>query len=101
MYNRQQRRRAMLVLCIVALGVAMLCCACAHLTDHPCCGTRACAICTFLRLGLRPSALRVASLALVAVALACGLSSHCPSLHIPYLPLRPQGAPERLISHHN
>ena len=70
MYNRQQRRRAMLVLCIVALGIAMLCFACVHLADHPCCGTRACAICGFLRLGLRPSALRTALLMLVGVALA-------------------------------
>lgn len=70
MYNRQQRRRAMLVLCIVALGIAMLCFACVHLADHPCCGTRACAICCFLRLGLRPSALRVAPPMLVAAALA-------------------------------
>lgn len=70
MYNRQQRRRAMLVLCIVALGIAMLCFACVHLADHPCCGTRACAICGFLRLGLRPSVLRVAPPMLVAAALA-------------------------------
>ena len=70
MYNRQQRRRAMLVLCIVALGIAMLCFACVHLADHPCCGTRACAICGFLHLGLRPSVLRVAPPMLVAAALA-------------------------------
>jgi len=69
MYTRRQRQLAGLVLLVLALGVAMLCGACVHLTNHPCCGPRACAICAFLRTGLRPSALRVEAPTLVAVAL--------------------------------
>ena len=79
MYTRRQRQLAGLVLLVLALGIAMLCGACVHLTNHPCCGPRACAICTFLRTGLRPSALRAQAPVLVAVArLIIARSVTCP-----------------------
>ena len=65
MFCARQRRLAWVFMLVLALELALLCCASIHLTDHVCNDHRNCAICAFVRTGLR----RVVVAAIVAFAL--------------------------------
>ena len=61
MYSIHRRRAAWFFLLVLALELAVLCCASVHLSDHICRGheSETCAICACLRTGLRRAALAV------------------------------------------
>lgn len=67
MFNARRRRIAWLFTLVLALELAVLCCASIHLSDHACCGDE-CAICACVRAGLRRAAL--AALVLTALIAA-------------------------------
>ena len=52
MCNTRRRRLAWLFALVLIAGLALLCCASAHLSHHICCGEN-CAICACVRAGLR------------------------------------------------
>ena len=91
MHSIHRRRAAWLFLLVLALELAVLCCASAHLSDHICRGHEAetCAICACLRTGLRRAA-PAALLAPVALlgALLCRREA----------PSRDDGAPDSLVA---
>lgn len=72
MLLKRQRRLAWMFMLVLALELALLCCASIHLADHVCSGHETCAICLFVRVGLRRAAVAALTLsALSAVAAAC------------------------------
>lgn len=73
MLYARRRQLAWLFVLVLAMELALLCCASAHLSDHRCCGEDTCLICACVRGGLRKVALAApALLALFALmALAC------------------------------
>ncbi len=78
MLRTRQRRLAWLFMLVLALELALLCCAFIHLADHACSGHETCAICVFVRAGLRRAA--VAALALSALsAVAAARPGACAS----------------------
>lgn len=91
MYSINRRRAAWLLLLVLALELAVVCCASIHLSDHICRGheTEACAICACLRTGLRRAA-PAALLALAALLSAQALRFDTPS--------RKDGASDTLIA---
>lgn len=68
----RQRRLAWMFLLVLALELALLCCASIHLTDHDCSGHESCAICAFVRAGLR----RMADFVIITSALLTALAIH-------------------------
>ena len=91
MHSIHRRRAAWLFLLVLALELAVLCCASAHLSDHICRGHEAdtCAICACLRTGLRRTA-PAAALALAALLSALALRFDTPS--------RRDGAADSLVA---
>ncbi len=80
MHTIDRRRAAWLFLLVLALELAVVCCASAHLSDHVCRGHEAetCAVCACLRTGLRRAAL-AALLAPAALLGAPALRFEAPS----------------------
>lgn len=81
MFRTRQRRLAWMFMLVLALELALLCCASIHLTDHVCSGHQSCAICALMRTGLRRTVLAavVASAlsAVAAIRLGAGLPLVC------------------------
>ena len=72
MFRTRQRRMAWMFALVLALELALLCCASMHLTDHSCSGDDSCVICACVRGGLRRSALVMLLLAaFIAFAAIC------------------------------
>ena len=65
MIRTRQRRLAWMFMLVLVLELALLSCASMHLSDHACSDRESCAICSFVRAGLR----RVAVVAIAASAL--------------------------------
>ena len=65
MIRARQRRLSCMLMLVLALELALLCCASVHLTEHACGDHGRCAICSFVRTGLR----RVAIAFMMASAL--------------------------------
>lgn len=78
-----RRRYARLLTLVLALGLAVLCCACARLGSHRCDHGPRCAVCEAVRLGLRTGLLLSAALpALIArVRLGRGRSERRAACH--------------------
>lgn len=72
MFRTRQRRLAWMFMLVLALELALLCCASIHLADHACAGHERCAICAIVRTGLRRFAL--VAMAVSAIQAAAGLS---------------------------
>ena len=72
MFCARQRRLAWMFMLVLVLELALVCCASIHLTDHACSDHENCAICSFVRTGLR----RVAVAAIAASALLAFTAFH-------------------------
>ena len=72
MFRIHHRRLAWIFTLVLVLELALLCCASVRLTDHGCGGHPDCAICAFVRTGLR----RNAVVAMMASALMAVMAVH-------------------------
>ncbi len=70
MFRSRRRRYAWLLTLALALGLALMCCAFAALSDHCCAGHEDCAICACLRAALRYGFSMPAVFATLALAAA-------------------------------
>ena len=75
MLRTRRRRLAWMFMLALALELALLCCASAHLADHACSGHSTCAVCAFVRIHLR----RAAVLAVAVSALLASAAIHSPA----------------------
>lgn len=73
MSRTRQRQLAWMFTLVLALELALFCCACLHLADHACGGYEHCGICVCVRAGLR----RVA-----VAAIACSMLSAVAALSV-------------------
>ena len=81
MFQSRRRRYAWLLTLVLAVGLALMCCAFASLSDHCCAGHEDCAICACLRAALRYGFSMPAVLSTVALAVA-RKAQHRPLPHV-------------------
>ena len=77
MFPTRRRRLAWMLMLVLALELAIVCCASAHLADHVCAGHRHCAICACVRAGLRRAAVAAMLLSALTAMVAIHSGARC------------------------